>query len=138
MRLTTNGFWTTSLVVFTALAGGPVRAADVAASSAVDAVTVYPDGASVTRIISLDLPAGENSAVLIGRASGTWTHGGGFAGYHEAREARLERLTRDRSWFDDERQRLVEIVVEMRRRAKISDGFAPKLKAAETKWEGIR
>src|SRR5258707_12519164 len=64
MRLITNGFWTTSLVVFTALAGGPVRAADVAASSAVDAVTVYPDGASVTRVISLDLPAGENSAVL--------------------------------------------------------------------------
>jgi uncharacterized protein (TIGR02231 family) len=64
MRLITNGFWTTSLVVFTALAGGPVRAADIAASSAVDAVTVYPDGASVTRVISLDLPAGENSAVL--------------------------------------------------------------------------
>src|SRR3954470_5361232 len=64
MRLITNGFWTTSLVVFTALAGGPVRAADIAASSAVDAVTVYPDGASVTRIISLDLPAGENFDVL--------------------------------------------------------------------------
>jgi uncharacterized protein (TIGR02231 family) len=64
MRLITNGFLTTSLVVFTALAVGPVRAADVAASSAVDAVTVYPDGASVTRIISLDLPAGENSVVL--------------------------------------------------------------------------
>src|SRR5882757_5942268 len=63
MRLISNGFWTTSLVVFTALAGGPVRAADIAASSAVDAVTVYPDGASVTRIISLDLPAGENFAV---------------------------------------------------------------------------
>src|SRR3954468_14785044 len=64
MRLITNGFWTTSLAVFTALAVGPARAADVAASSAVDAVTVYPDGASVTRVISLDLPAGDNSAVL--------------------------------------------------------------------------
>ena len=64
MRLIANSFLTTSLVVFTALAAGPVRAADVAASSAVDAVTVYPDGASVTRIISLDLPAGENFAVL--------------------------------------------------------------------------
>jgi uncharacterized protein (TIGR02231 family) len=64
MRLITNGFLTTSLVVFTALAASPVRAADVAASSTVDAVTVYPDGASVTRVISLDLPAGENSAVL--------------------------------------------------------------------------
>jgi uncharacterized protein (TIGR02231 family) len=64
MRLNANNFFTTSLVALTALAAGQARAADVAASSAVDAVTVYPDGASVTRIISLDLPAGENSAVL--------------------------------------------------------------------------
>ena len=64
MRLITNGFLTTSLVMFAVLAAGPGRAADVAANSAVDAVTVYPDGASVTRVISLDLPAGEHSAVL--------------------------------------------------------------------------
>ena len=64
MRLNANNFFTTSLVALTALAAGQARAADVAASSAVDAVTVYPDGASVTRIISLDLPAGENFAVL--------------------------------------------------------------------------
>ncbi|MGE9010105.1 mucoidy inhibitor MuiA family protein [Leptospira interrogans] len=55
---------TTSLVVVAALAAAPVRAADVSASSAVDAVTVYPDGASITRVISLDLPAGDHSAVL--------------------------------------------------------------------------
>jgi uncharacterized protein (TIGR02231 family) len=64
MRLITNGFLTTSLVLFTVFAAGSARAADVAAASAVDAVTVYPDGASVTRVITLDLPAGENSAVL--------------------------------------------------------------------------
>ena len=64
MRLNANNFFTTSLVALTALAAGQARAADVAASSTVDAVTVYPDGASVTRIISLDLPAGENFAVL--------------------------------------------------------------------------
>src|SRR5438874_7609919 len=64
MRLIANSLITTSLVVLTALAAVPAQAADVDATSAVDAVTVYPDGASVTRIISLDLPAGENSAVL--------------------------------------------------------------------------
>jgi uncharacterized protein (TIGR02231 family) len=64
MRLIANAFLTSSLVVITALAAAPVRAADVDASSAVDAVTVYPDGASVTRLITLDLPAGDNSAVL--------------------------------------------------------------------------
>ena len=55
---------TTSLVMVAAFAAAPVRAADVAASSAVDAVTVYPDGASVTRVITVDLPAGDHSAVL--------------------------------------------------------------------------
>ena len=64
MRLIANSFLTTSLVVLTALLAGRARAADLPASSAVDAVTVYPDGASVTRIVELDLPAGENAAVL--------------------------------------------------------------------------
>ena len=64
MRLIANSFLTTSLVVLTTLAAGPVRAAELDASSAVDAVTVYPDGASVTRVITLDLPAGENAAVI--------------------------------------------------------------------------
>jgi uncharacterized protein (TIGR02231 family) len=64
MRLIANVFWTTSFVALAALAAGQARAADVDAQSAVDAVTVYPDGASVTRVVTLDLPAGENSAVL--------------------------------------------------------------------------
>src|SRR5262245_41332925 len=64
MRLISNGFLTTSLVVFTVFAAGSARAADLAAASPVDAVTVYPGGASVTRVVTLDLPAGENSAVL--------------------------------------------------------------------------
>ena len=64
MRLIANSFLTTSLVVLTALAAGEARAANIDAKSAVDAVTVYPDGASVTRVVTLDLPAGENSAVL--------------------------------------------------------------------------
>ena len=64
MRLIANAFLTSSLVMVAALAAAPVRAADVDASSAVDAVTVYPDGASVTRLITVDLPAGDNSAVL--------------------------------------------------------------------------
>ena len=64
MRLNANVFLTTSLVALAALAANEVRAADVDARSAVDAVTVYPDGASVTRVLTLDLPAGDNTAVL--------------------------------------------------------------------------
>ena len=64
MRLISNGFLTTSLVAFAVLATGPACAVDLAAVSAVDSVTVYPDGASVTRVVTLDLPSGESSAVL--------------------------------------------------------------------------
>ncbi|MGH6641173.1 MAG: mucoidy inhibitor MuiA family protein [Bradyrhizobium sp.] len=64
MRLIAKCLATTSLVMVAGFAVAPARAADVAASSAVDAVTVYPDGASVTRVITLDLPAGDHSAVL--------------------------------------------------------------------------
>ena len=63
MRFNANSFLT-SLVALTALAAGQAQAADVDARSAVDAVTVYPDGASVTRILTVDLPAGDNTAVL--------------------------------------------------------------------------
>ena len=64
MRTAANALVTTSLVVLIALAAVQAQAADLAATSTVDTVTVYPDGASVTRVIALDLPAGDNSAVV--------------------------------------------------------------------------
>src|SRR5258707_2559510 len=35
-------------------------AADIEATSAIDTVTVYPDGATVTRVVKVNLPAGES------------------------------------------------------------------------------
>jgi uncharacterized protein (TIGR02231 family) len=58
-----NSLVTTSLVLVTALVAVPARADDLDATSAIDAVTVYPDGASVTRLITLDLPSGDTSLV---------------------------------------------------------------------------
>jgi uncharacterized protein (TIGR02231 family) len=58
-----NSLVTTSLVLVTALVVVPARADDLDATSAIDAVTVYPDGASVTRLITLDLPSGDTSLV---------------------------------------------------------------------------
>jgi uncharacterized protein (TIGR02231 family) len=63
MRTIANSLVTTSLVVVAALAAMPARAANVDATSAVDTVTVYPDGASVTRVITFDLPAGDTTLV---------------------------------------------------------------------------
>ena len=63
MRKIANCLVTTSLVLAGALVAGPLHAASLDAASQVDAVTVYPDGASVTRVITLDLPAGDNTLV---------------------------------------------------------------------------
>ena len=63
MRTTANILVTTSLVALASLAALPAQAADIEAVSAVDAVTVYPDGASVTRLIALDLPSGDSTLV---------------------------------------------------------------------------
>ena len=64
MRMIANSLVTTGLVVAAAFAALPARAADVEATSAVDAVTVYPDGASVTRVVAADVPAGDNTLVI--------------------------------------------------------------------------
>lgn len=63
MRLISNYLTTTSLVLMAAAALTPLRAADLDAASSIDAVTVYPDGASITRVITLDLPSGDNTLV---------------------------------------------------------------------------
>lgn len=60
MRTIASILVTTSLVALVAI---PAQAAELAATSAVDAVTVYPDGASVTRLITLDLPSGDSTLV---------------------------------------------------------------------------
>ena len=39
-----------------------------------------------------ELLAAAATRIVTVEANGTWTHGGGFAGYHEARQARLEKL----------------------------------------------
>jgi uncharacterized protein (TIGR02231 family) len=64
MHIVANRLVTSGFVVFTTLAAMQARAADMEATSAVDAVTVYPDGASVTRAITVDMPSGDNTLVI--------------------------------------------------------------------------
>lgn len=63
MRITARYLATTSLVLVTMAMASPSWAADVDATSAIDTVTVYPDGATVTRIIALDLASGDSTLV---------------------------------------------------------------------------
>jgi ATPase subunit of ABC transporter with duplicated ATPase domains len=70
---------------------------------------------------------------LEGRA--TWTHPGGFASYAEARDARVERLDERHRRYEDERQRLTDMVKEMKRKAAYNDGWASKARSAEHRLE---
>ncbi|WP_027573160.1 mucoidy inhibitor MuiA family protein [Bradyrhizobium sp. WSM1743] len=63
MRITAKCLATTSLVLVTTAIASPSWAANVDATSTIDTVTVYPDGATVTRVISLDLASGDSTLV---------------------------------------------------------------------------
>ncbi len=63
MRITAKSLATTSLVLLTSVFALPAWAADLDASSAIDTVTVYPDGATVTRVIAVDLASGDSTLV---------------------------------------------------------------------------
>ncbi len=80
-----------------------------------------------------ELLAATATKIVTVEASGAWTHGGSFATYSDAKVRHDEQREHDRALYDAERERLAEYVKLMRERAKISEAFAPKLKAAETK-----
>lgn len=76
--------------------------------------------ATATKIVTID-------------AAGAWTHGGSFATYAQSKEHHDALREHNQSLYDAEKQRLEDFVKLMRQRASISEAFAPKLKAAETK-----
>ena len=64
---------------------------------------------------------------------GAWMHGASFASYHEARQARLARLDDDYRRWQEERQRLEQLMREMKRRAALNDANASRARASETR-----
>ena len=66
---------------------------------------------------------------------GAWVHGGSYADYPEAREARQQRMgDRLKQWQEEER-RLYRYFKLLKERARYSPDFAKKADAAETRWE---
>jgi len=63
----------------------------------------------------------------------TWVHGGGFATYHDARKARLERLDELHRRWDEEHQRLIDLVNTLKVQASISPDMASRYKAMQTR-----
>jgi ATPase subunit of ABC transporter with duplicated ATPase domains len=79
------------------------------------------------------LLADTSNVVVTLEGHGAWTHPSSFATYHDARQQRLARLDSDHRHWRDEHDRLIAMVKELKRRAAISDVFASKAKAAESR-----
>lgn len=86
-------------------------------------------------LISHDREMLANAATHVVTLEGetTWVHGGGFATWHEAREARWERMAEVRLRWDEEHDKLVELVRWLGQLAKYHESMAPKYKAAQTR-----
>jgi ATPase subunit of ABC transporter with duplicated ATPase domains len=76
------------------------------------------------RIITLELGAAGNT---------TWTHGGGFATYHAAREDRMSRLDELKRRWDEQHAKLRQLVATLKVKATANDGFASRYRAAQTR-----
>ena len=67
--------------------------------------------------------------------SGAWIHGGSYASYPEARDARQQRLGDALQRWNDEERRLRDYVRLLKERARYAPDFAKKADAAETRWK---
>jgi ATPase subunit of ABC transporter with duplicated ATPase domains len=70
-------------------------------------------------------------------ARGAWTHGGSFAGYHDARAARHARLEEEHRRFEERKDQLEAALGEFRRRAQMSDTFASRIRSTKHKLERL-
>ena len=66
-------------------------------------------------------------------ARAAWTHGGSFATWAEARQARLARLDEEHRRWREERKRMEDQVRELRRQLTMSDNAASRLRATQSK-----
>ena len=80
-----------------------------------------------------ELLAQASRKVITVEPNGAWTLGSSFADWAEARAARQAKIAKDNREWAEERQRLHRHLKEMKRRAGISEVFAKKAKAAESR-----
>jgi sulfate-transporting ATPase len=71
--------------------------------------------------------------VVAVEGGGAWTHPGGFASWHEARSNRHERLLELRRRWDEEHEKLKELVFTLKNKAAYNDGLASRYQAAQTR-----
>jgi ATPase subunit of ABC transporter with duplicated ATPase domains len=66
-------------------------------------------------------------------AHSAWVHGGGFATYPEARQARIDRLDELHRRWEEEHQRLIDLVNTLKVQATVSDAMASRYRAMQTR-----
>ncbi|MBM3686035.1 MAG: ABC-F family ATP-binding cassette domain-containing protein [Actinobacteria bacterium] len=72
--------------------------------------------------------------VELGAAGNTvWVHGGGFATYADARDDRMSRLEELRRRWDEQHQKLKDLVQMLKVKAAYNDGLASRYQAAQTR-----
>ncbi|RLK61663.1 ABC-F family ATP-binding cassette domain-containing protein [Actinokineospora cianjurensis] len=71
--------------------------------------------------------------VVTVEAGTAWTHAGKFATWAEAREARWDRIAEQQRRWDEEHEKLKELVRSLQRAATMSDGMASRYRAAQTR-----
>ena len=80
-----------------------------------------------------ELLAQTANRVVAVEGGSAWTHPGGFASWHEARSDRHERLLELRRRWDEEHEKLKELVLTLRNKAAYNDGLASRYQAAQTR-----
>ena len=66
-------------------------------------------------------------------AHGAWVHPGGYDGYAQAREARLERIDEEHRRYAERHKQLIATMKEMKRKAAYNSKFAAKARSAQKK-----
>ncbi|MDD9349974.1 ATP-binding cassette domain-containing protein [Mumia sp.] len=79
---------------------------------------------TATRVVTLEVGATGSTA---------WTHPGGFATYHEARAARFAKLEEQHRRWDEEHQKLRELVIMYKTKAAYNSDMAARYRAAQTR-----
>lgn len=62
-----------------------------------------------------------------------WTHPGGFASWHDAREARYDKLDEQRRRWDEEHQKLRELMLMYKQKAAYNSDMASRYQSAQTR-----
>src|SRR5690606_41471453 len=73
------------------------------------------------------------SSDLGGAGATAWVHGGGFATYAKARSDRMDRLDELRRRWDEQHEKLRDLVARLKVKAAVNDGFTSRYRAAQTR-----